>query len=493
MEQWEQIRLRCVRDGEPIKVVARELGLSRNTVRKFVRSIIAPHAEPRHRARLLDAHQVAIDDLLRRHPKMTSIRVGRYLRANVDASLRVDESTLRKYVASRRELIRPREAFVRAVYEPGDQAQFDFTPVSILLAGVLTIVQLFVMRLSYSGRWFARTSLRCDQPALFAGLLEALATFGGVPREAIFDNATTAVKRILRGRQRDENAAFRAFCGALALDVQFAAPAKGNEKGGVEGVNGYLQDNIFTPTLEIASLEELNALLAQSGEQDAARIHATHHESIAARFEREEPALRALPQPWPRPCVVRYARVDKFGEIICETNRYSAPTKYAYRDVMVEVYDARLRIVADDAVVAEHPRLAGRNGSQLDPRHYIDLLSHKHRAAERAAPFAEGRLPKSLITLRGRYLERDRAQGTKAWMQVVALLADHATEAVDGAVAQALLHNTDDPAAIALLLEPRGATPPKQLDLSTHPELRTLLRVTPDLNLYASASLAETI
>jgi len=78
-------------------------------------------------------------------------------------------------------------------------------------------------------------------------------------------------------------------------------------------------------------------------------------------------------------------------------------------------------------------------------------------------------------------------------MQVVALLADHATEAVDGAVAQALLHNTDDPAAIALLLEPRGATPPKQLDLSTHPELRTLPRVTPDLNLYAAASLAETI
>lgn len=493
MDQWETIRLRCVRDGEAVKVVARELGLSRNTVRKFVRSIVAPHPKARSRARLLDTYQASIDELLRTHPHITAIRIGRYLRENVDAGIRVEESTLRKYVAARRRQLQPREAFVRAAYEPGDQAQFDFTPVSVMLAGVLVVVQVFVMRLSYSGRWFARASMRCDQPALFAGILEALTTFGGVPREALFDNATTAVKRVLQGRRREENAAFRAFCGALALIVQFAAPAKGNEKGGVEGVNRYLQNNVFLPTLEVATLEDLNELLAQRGEDDAARIHSSHHESIAARFEREERALRPLPKPCPRPCVVRYARINKFSEVVCETNRYSVPTKYAYRDAMIEIYDTRLRVVVDDAVVAEHRRLAGRNAFALEPRHYLEMLSHKHRAAGRAAVFADGRLPRSLMLLRDRYVERDSERGTKVWMQVVSLLANHSTIAVDNAVTHALRCNTDDPAAIALLLEPRRSHPTEKLDLSGHPELASFSPLTPDLNLYASAALAETI
>jgi len=146
------------------------------------------------------------------------------------------------------------------------------------------------MRLSYSGRLFARASWRCDQPALFAGILEALGTFGGVSKEALFDNASTAVTRVLRGRSRDENATFRAFCGALALPIAFAAPAKGNEKGGVEGANHYLQDNVFTPIPAFDSIADLNDALATFCEMDQSREHSVHHETIAMRFAREEAA-----------------------------------------------------------------------------------------------------------------------------------------------------------------------------------------------------------
>ena len=81
---------------------------------------------------------------------------------------------------------------------------------------------------------FSHVSWHCDQPALFAGMLEALTAFGGLPRNAVFDNASTAVKRVLVGRTRDQNVTFRAFSGALALPIAFAAPAKGNEQAGVE-------------------------------------------------------------------------------------------------------------------------------------------------------------------------------------------------------------------------------------------------------------------
>ena len=156
MKNWETIRLRCRRDGEPIKVVAREAKISPNTVRKYLRCDEPPLRKANARSFKLDRFESQIDELLRTTPKITAVRIGTYLRANVDPDIRIDESTLRKYVARRRALIVPREAFIRAHYAPGDQAQFDFSPMTVTLAGVVVVVQLFAMRLSYSGRYFAR-------------------------------------------------------------------------------------------------------------------------------------------------------------------------------------------------------------------------------------------------------------------------------------------------------------------------------------------------
>jgi hypothetical protein len=170
LKVWESIRIRCLRDGEKIKLVASDLGLAPNTVRKYLRSDAPPRRKPRPRAHLLDRYQSHIDELLRTTPRITAVRIGTYLRANVDQSLSVEESTLRRYVAGRRRLLVPKEAFVRASYAAGDEAQFDFSPVEVLLAGVGVVVQLFAIRLSYSGRYFARVSRRCDQVPLFTGL-----------------------------------------------------------------------------------------------------------------------------------------------------------------------------------------------------------------------------------------------------------------------------------------------------------------------------------
>ena len=175
-----------------------------------------------------------IDESIRSTPKITAVRIGSWRRQNVDPTLEVDERTLRGYVAARRVVLVPREAFIRATYAPGEQSEFDFSPMSVLLAGVTVVVQLFVVRLSCSGRFMARASRRCDQPSLFEGLLFAFTAFGGLTRTSIFDNTSTAVKRVMRGRNREENEAFTGFREGLALHVAFAAPAKGNEKGGFE-------------------------------------------------------------------------------------------------------------------------------------------------------------------------------------------------------------------------------------------------------------------
>jgi transposase len=494
LKTWEAIRLRCLRDGEEIKVVARDLHIAPNTVRKYLRCDEPPRRKPRPRAHLLDRYQSHVDELIRANPRITAVRIGTFLRTNVDASLSVEGSTLRKYVAWRRRLLVPKEAFLRATYSPADEAQFDFSPVEVKLAGVLVVVQLFAMRLSYSGRYFARASRRSDQVSLFTGLMAGFCAFGGLPLRAIFDNAKTAVTRVLRGRSRIENGVFREFCGTLALEVEFAAPAKGNEKGGVEGIIHYLQDNFFRPVPSFENLEELNAALALFCEHDAEREHTTHHETIAARFIREQAELRPLPAVLPRTCVTRYAHVNKFAEVIFERDIYSVPTQYAHRNVAVEAYEDQLRIVLEDAPIAQHTRGFGRGERFLDPRHYLQLLSRKHRAAEHALVLSDGRIPDALHDLLRRYQDEGRSNASKRWTEVLSLLADHSANVVADAVAHALARGTCDPAAITLLLRQRLApAPPASLDPDRLPETARIGNVVVDLARYAMTDLAESI
>ena len=494
LKTWESIRLRCRRNGEPIKSVARDEGVAPNTVRKYLRSDEPPRRKAYRRAHLLDPYQTHIDALLLRTPRITAVRIGRYLRENVDPSLRFEESTLRKYVAQRRQVLIPKEAFVRACYAPADEAQFDFSPVEVYLSGVLTVVQLFAIRLSYSGCYFARASRRNDRVSLFTGLLAGFTAFGGLPLRAIFDNAKTAVVRILRGRNRIENAAFTEFCGTLALEVRFAAPAKGNEKGGVEGIIGYLKDNFFRPVPSFETPAELNAALATFCERDAERVHSTHHETIAARFAREQAALRPLPAVLPRPCLRREARANKFAEVQFEGDVYSVPSRFAHRCVVVEVYEDYLRIVLDDAPMAQHPRGFGRGEYFLDPRHYLELLAHKHRAAEHALALADGRIPGSLHDLFARYKAADPTTATKRWTKVLAHLADYPADVLAQTVTHALARGTDDPEAIALLLRQRTAPPPPALlDPARLPAGARNAAPTVDLGRYALANVAEAI
>ncbi len=491
MDQWETIRLRCIRDGEPIKIVARDLGLSRNTVRKYVRSLYAPEHQGIERGCILDPYRRHIDDWLRRSPRITAVRIGVLLRSHVNEDLWISDRALRQYVAARRGEIVRQEAFVRSLYGPAEEMQFDFTPVKILLSGVLTVVQLFVARLSYSGKLFARVSLHADQPALFTGLLGAVVNFGGLPRVAIFDNAKIAVTKVLRGRKREENDVFREFCGGLALAVEFAAPARGNEKGGVEGACGFVEDNVFRPVPECESIEEINATLLLFCERDEARVSSVHHETIGERFAREQPKLRELPAVLPAPCVRRKARINKFAEVLCDTNRYSVPTRWAFRDAVIELLETRLRIIVDDKCVAEHPRCPGRNQTMLDVRHALDLLDLKHRSVERAEIIAEGRLPAPLLALRKRLFDQDRQHAGRSFVAVLRLLETYSSEVVGDSVAHALALGTLDPAAIALLARQRTTPIPPAAAALALRSAEGLQRPKADLSRYAIATLVE--
>jgi transposase len=490
LDIWETIRIRCVRDKEKYKRVARDLGISKNTVKKYALSNAPPsQIVPSGRAASMARFEAYVDQLLRETPKITAMRIAQVIRQTIDPDFRASERSVREYVASRRARIVPKEAFVRLVYLPGDQVQFDFKDVVARVAGIETKLHMFVARLSYSTAYFARCYRSEDRPALFDGLVGSCVSFGGVAREGIFDNATTAVKRVLRGRDRQVNAEYAALCGSLALGMQFAAPAKGNEKGGVEGLHGVIEDALFRPMPNYGSLSELNAALDELATKHLERR--ASGELVRERFERERAALRPLPAILPSTCVREAARINKFAEITHKTNRYSTPSRFAHRAATIEVFHDRVRIVVDTIVVAEHERCFGRQEAILDPVHFIDLLSFKHRAVVRAEVFRQRSFHHALRTLLSGYVENDPLGAGKRFMRVIALLEEYSMHDLVHAVEAAQQRGTDDPAAIALTLRqgqrPYHAAPPLCLD----PATRGTARPTVDLTLYDITALKE--
>jgi transposase len=167
MNQWETIRLRCLRDQEPIARVARELGVSENTVRKYIRTDSPPTKMRIQRDAVLDPYQPIIDDYLKSVPKITSRRIGTLLRERHGFHGQLGARMSRRFLAKRREGICPKEVFI--------------------LAGIETVVQLF-------------------------------------------DNAKTAVDRVLAGTERIEHTEFQAYRGTLAFEVHFAATSQRQRK-----------------------------------------------------------------------------------------------------------------------------------------------------------------------------------------------------------------------------------------------------------------------
>ena len=298
-------------------------------------------------ATVIDAWLIADKDAPRKQ-RHTARRVWQRLVAEHQATL--SEVTVSRYVARRRvELgLATREVSIPQTHLAGAEAEVDFGEFYATIAGVVVKCWMFVMRLSHSGKAFHVAFATQAQEAFLEGHVLAFEYFGGVPGRIRYDNLKPAVIRVLKGRDRTESERFTALRSHYGFDSFFCRPGidGAHEKGGVEGEIGRFRRRHLVPVPKVASLAELNELIAAADRLDDDRVITGRPITIGAAFAIEATELMGLPAE-PFDCArLLHARVDNRARVSVRQCFYSVPARYAGRRLpvrlaarTVEIYD----------------------------------------------------------------------------------------------------------------------------------------------------------
>ena len=474
MEIYGRVR-RAVRvEGKSQRAVAREFGLSRETVRKMLQYAVPPgyqRQQPIKRPKLgpwLGVIDAILNDDKQRPPKQRHTSKRIFERLKEEHGFTGGYTIVKDYV--RTTTLRGQEMFVPLVH-PAGEAQVDFGEALVVIAGVEQKVHYLVMDMPQSDDCFVAAFPAETTEAFLEGHVRAFAYFGGVPTRILYDNTKIAVAKILGGEERQRTRYFSELQSYYLFADKFGRPGKGNDKGKVEGLVGYARRNFMVPIPRVSSWQELNAHLEQQCRKRRERRLRGHSETIGERFERDRAALLPLPAAPYEACEKISTRVSSLSLVRYRSNDYSVPTQYGHRQVWVKGYVHEVVIAAGSEVIARHERSYEREVVVFDPLHYLALLEQKTRALDQAAPLAGWQLPESFVQLRRLLEARLRKHGSREYVQVLRLLETFNIVEVTLAIEDALQLGTISFDAVRHLLLCRIERRPPRLDMENYPHL----------------------
>ena len=328
VETIARIRREHFIKGKTIKEIARDLKVSRNTVRKVLRSgetsfeyerLVQPRPKLGRWASELDG-LLAANAAKSAREQLTLIRIFEELRGRgYDGGYDAVRRYARRWSKERGQSTAA--AYVPLSFAPGEAYQFDWSHEVVLLSGTTVLVKVAHVRLCHSRMLFVRAYPRETQVMVFDAHDRAFALFKGTCSRGIYDNMKTAVETIFVGKDRRYNRRFLQMCSHYLVDPVACTPASGWEKGQVENQVGLVRERFFTPRLRFKNLDELNAWLL---DKCIAYAKAHRHPELADQtiwevFEAERPKLvpyagrfdgfHAVPASVSKTCLVRQQQI----------------------------------------------------------------------------------------------------------------------------------------------------------------------------------------
>lgn len=372
-------------NGLSERKIAKQLGLSRNTVSKYLNQSepsIAADLSDTDRTKKLDAYRDYIIQLLQTYPGLSAVKVMRKLKAKVE-TLSVSDRSVRRYIqALKQEISFKQTRYYEPVLDmvPGEQCQIDGGELrGVMIGGVETTVYLMVFVLSYSRLMHVSLS---DKPINTEMLIKhhdaAFRYFGGMPEECVYDQ-TKLVVISETFRELDLNQRFHQYATAAGFRIHACEGYDPESKGKVEAGVKYAKHNglygerfAHWNDLELYFSDWLDRIANQ-------RVHGSTGKKPRPYYEHAEKA-HMLSYLTPscietKPSNTGVTRkADKTGLIAWQSNKYSVPMVYQNARVGVVSCEGQLLIsdLATGEVIAEHPLCLEKGQVLKNTDHYRD-------------------------------------------------------------------------------------------------------------------------
>lgn len=443
------IRRLALREKLPIREIARRTGLSRNTIKKYLKAgTIEPKFSAPERPSKLDPFADKLAAWLKTESAKSRKQRRRLTQLHADLVALGFTGSYNRVAAFAREWRAERQreqqttgrsTFVPLAFRPGEAFQFDWSEDYAVIGGDRTKLQVAHIKLAHSRAFLVRAYLLQTHEMLFDAHWHGFRVLGGVPKRGIYDNMKTAVDRVGRGKVRQVNMRFLAMANHYVFEPEFCNPASGWEKGQVEKNVQDARPRLWQPMPTFPDLTALNAWLEQRCLELWREIpHGRLAGSVADVWVDEQPALMPAPPAFDG-FVEQSKRVSPTCLISFERNRYSVPASFANRPVSLRIYPDRLVVAAEGQLLCEHERLIQRSHhlpprTIYDWRHYLAVLQRKPGALRNGAPFAD--LPPAFKQLQDQMLRRPG--GDREMVDILALVLQHDEQTVLVAVELAL-------------------------------------------------------
>ncbi len=432
-----KIRRMHLRDGMPLREIVRQTGLSRNTIRRWLRQVgtVEPKYPKRESKSVVDPWTERLRQWLQadshrpKRDRRTALALHKAIQAQgYKGSYNRVCAFVRTWKQDTYENPK-RTAYVPLTFALGEAFQFDWSTEYVFIGGLRRRLEVAHMKLCASRAFWLTAYYAQSHEMLFDAHAKAFVALGGIPKRGIYDNMKTAVDKVGKGKERMVNPRFHAMCGHYLFDPDFCNRASGWEKGIVEKNVQDRRRQIWQQAGERrwTDLAELNAWVAQQCRiawEDMA--HPEWPELTVAELLQDE-QLQLMPTPRPFDGYVeKPVRVSSTALLHYQRNRYSVPTEHAHHVISLRIYPDELRMVADGQEIARHVRSFERDQTFYDFRHYIGLIGRKPGALRNGAPFVT--MPEPLIALQRHLLKQPG--GDRVMADVLAAIPQHGLEPV---------------------------------------------------------------
>jgi transposase len=371
-----------------IKMIARVLGVARNTVRAALASDGPPAYRRRPAGSAVDAFEPRIRELLTAFPTMPATVIAERV------GWRRGKTVFADRVRELRPAYLPPDPAGRTSYVAGEIAQCDLwfpditLPVGYGQARTAAQLPVLTMVTGYS-RWLSAVLIPTRRAEdLYAGWWQLLAGLGAVPRVMVWDGEG-AVGRWRGGRSELTRDA-QAFRGTLGVRVVICRPGDPEAKGIVERAHGYLETS-FLPGRDFASPADFNTQLHGWLELVNQRRRRALGCAPTDRIAADKAAMLTLPPVAPATGWRASTRLARDHYIRLDSNDYSVHPAVVGRRVEVIADLGRVRVLCDGRVVADHQRVWAKHQTITDPTHVeaAKLLRRKHLDLARPVIAAE--------------------------------------------------------------------------------------------------------